>query len=403
MAINLTRQKLYDYLWSNGTTKTADKLNTTAEKVKAAALSANIPIPNNSYWSSLYMGKEVIKPALPDSNTASIVTIPEKKKRKPSLPSKDIDTHVETRAVAPKSKNNVSQDYFPDIQLTNSEVINKVLTHIKVPTTMPTHKNILIAQTIKQRHLREQSSRYDYAANKKEETIYFHGRDEISTSTEALIVTNTLLKAFTDAGAILKIVDQDVQVALDGALLILRCHIPSHRITLSPKDKRWHEWSDTAYVPDDDKIRFSIQVQHAWSHSSPVRHKANENNTDYVKRIFTKAIRLIPRSRKIAEQDRIDEINRKIERKREEERQEKHRKAYSELESLLDSAQAHHVAGELRAYLNDSNTIDTQELKRMLNLADWLEGGTENSILTESDRRQLISKFFKSHDDPFIF
>ena len=191
-------------------------------------------------------------------------------------------------------------------------------------------------------------------------------------------------------------------ITLEGAILTISCHIPSHKILLKPNDKRWTQQTDTAYEPTDEKVCFNVKLQHAWN-TTLIHHKEKEGTSDYVKRIFIKAIRFIPDSRKIARDDQLQEIEREEGEKKQEEHRKQHDEAYSNLKGLLKKAQAHQVAKLLRSYIQDTDFKDKESLALALHLTKWLDGQESSDILSESDRSQLITEFFKSNDqyNPF--
>ena len=123
--------------------------------------------------------------------------------------------------------------------MNHPENINDVFRHIKVQKIMPKKRNTLINVIIDQQK-RRKSDIYDYSNNK--EILHFHKRQDIEISPKALIVTNSLLKALTSAGAILKLVDNDIEISLEGALIRLHCHVPSKQVRL-----------DGSYVKISDK------------------------------------------------------------------------------------------------------------------------------------------------------
>ena len=71
----IQRDTLYNEVWENGITRTAKKYGIPFSLLKQACQDANIPLPTQSYWGSLTVGKSVERAALPksDSNIVSIV------------------------------------------------------------------------------------------------------------------------------------------------------------------------------------------------------------------------------------------------------------------------------------------------------------------------------------------
>lgn len=404
MTIKLTRAELYNYIWKDGTSRTAERLNTTADKIKSAALKANVPLPSNSYWGHLHMGTNVTKTKLPDPNNQSIINIPERKLH-------SNHNHLTSTTKIPLKRTNaissqISQNIFTDIPLKYSDSINLALQQVKVPKVMPSNPEPLVAEIINQAKEEKKANQIGsvYMPYRNKSTINFHGRFGIKPTKEALTILNTLLKAFNKANAKITLATEknDVLIELEGATLTLSCHIPSHRVLLKPDDKRWEEWHDTDFEPTGEKICFAIKLQHAWD-SQQIHHRKQEAESDYVKRIFIKTIRLIPDSRKIVYDDQLAEIKREEEKVAQAHLEEKHREAYTKLKDLLDMARAHQVSLLLRNYIQDTSFKDQQTLDWASHQANWLDGQESSDILKESDKQKLIADFFKVNDQHSIF
>jgi len=404
VTIKLTRIELYNHVWNDGTSRTAKNLNTTVDRIKSASLKANIPLPNNSYWSSLHMGKNVAKTPLPNPNNQSTISIPERKKHKSHKSADQKENNINKPLKTTNEKTN--RDAFKSIQLKNSNSINQALEQVKVPKAMPTNPEPLLAEIINQAKEEKKASQIGsiYMPYRNKSTINFHGRYGIKPTKEALSILNTLLKAFNKAKAEITLTKEkhDIRIELEGATLTLSCHIPSHRVLLKPDDKRWKEWHDTDFEPTGEKIYFAIKLQHAWD-SQQIHHKKQETESDYVKRTFIKIIRLIPDSRKIVYDDQLAKIKREEEKRTQAQLEEKHREAYTKLKDLLDMARAHQVSLLLRGYIQDTSFKDQQTLAWANHQANWLDGLESSDILKKSDKQKLIADFFKGNDQYSLF
>lgn len=404
VTIKLTRTELYNRVWKYGTSRTAKMLNTTADRIKTASLEANVPLPNNSYWSSIHMGKDVAKTPLPSPSKQLTINIPERKKgtSHKSTNQKEKNTHEYLKT----TNEETNQNMFNNIQLTNYDSINQALKQIKVPKTMPTKPEPLIAEIINQAREEKKAEQTGsfYAPYRNRSTIKFHGRFGIKPTKEALIMLNTLLKAFSKANANITLTDEknDILIALEDATLTLSCHIPSHRVILKPDDKRWQKWHESDFEPTNEKICFAIQLQHAWN-TRPVHHKNQETESDYIKRIFIKTIQLIPNSRQIAHDDQLKEINQEKEKAIEAQQEEQHYEVYTKLKNLLSKARTHQVSLQLKTYIQDTNFEDQETLKWAVHQMNWLDGQESSDILKESDRQRLVDDFFKINNQHNFF
>jgi hypothetical protein len=59
MAASISRQELYDLVWSEPLTKLAVKFDVTPSQLKTICIEFEIPLPKNGYWSKLKFNKEV--------------------------------------------------------------------------------------------------------------------------------------------------------------------------------------------------------------------------------------------------------------------------------------------------------------------------------------------------------
>jgi hypothetical protein len=59
MATSISRQELYDLVWSVPLTTIATRLELTYSQLKKACEDYKIPLPKNGYWSKLKFKKEV--------------------------------------------------------------------------------------------------------------------------------------------------------------------------------------------------------------------------------------------------------------------------------------------------------------------------------------------------------
>jgi len=408
MVKSLRRSELYKKIWENGISKTASELNTTIYKLKDAAKSGNIPLPDNSYWSNLHVGNSVSKLKLPNSKNDYIIDIIEKHKSTTKI-EKSILIDI-TKNEDSLTKNKTIQEYFPNIDFKNPRMINKAMNNTTVPKTMPQKKERFINDFMDERK-KEKNSYFgarestEYINSKNYiGTIYFHKRDDIEISTNALVVTNTLLKVLNNAGAVVTLDDKNLRILFEDAKLILGCHVPSRQILVGPEDKRWKEWNNKIYIPADETIYFSLKLDKFWGELKPIRHGIDESDSDYIRRVLIKIISFIPQSREQIEKERLQSIEAAKEEKLKEIQRDKHEQAYKELNSLLNKTRAHQVAVQLNLYLEDSNIENAEKLKYFFELSDWIDGKTNNNILTDSDRQKLIDDFFnvqKSYNNPF--
>jgi len=127
MTISIKRFDLYEEIWSHGITKTAEKYNMTAVKLKSAMADNDIPIPNQSYWLNMHMGKEVKRQSLPDPSNNVEINIKERNVR---INSKNTKRLLSDNAKAQKGD---KTNFFSNIELSDGDSVNEALMNIKIP------------------------------------------------------------------------------------------------------------------------------------------------------------------------------------------------------------------------------------------------------------------------------
>lgn len=405
MTINIRRSDLYNEIWSHGVSKTAQKLNTTSIKLKSAIEDNDIPVPNQSYWANIHMGKEVNRQVLPDPNNNIEINIEEKNPR---------INFNDKKLVVPDDKKNQKDDigtFFSNIKLNDVESIKKALMNIDIPKNMPQKPEPLISQVIAELKEEKQDRVGSYyfrsyvGTSSYSNVLRFHRRKEIEINKDSLLLTNVLLKALSNAGA--KIIlddDSDAEVLIDGGKIKLKCHIPSKKVTLKTTDKRWTDYRDTTFEPIDEKIRFSVSIEEGWSDGSPINRGMNESNKEYLKRVFIKIICLIPKSKKKDEEIRARQIEFEKEEHIKELHQERHDNEFDRVKNLIDNTLAHEVASRIREYVKNDDYQNQNEKEWAYSQANWIEKFGTSDILNESDRQRLVSYFFKEKgNDNMLF
>ena len=88
--VSLQRDKLYEEIWTLSLTKVAKQHDVPYQKLKEACEKSKIPLPTQSYWSNLYIGKNVEKTPLPPSDTNTVsVTFSVRTPAEPVMPNKE--------------------------------------------------------------------------------------------------------------------------------------------------------------------------------------------------------------------------------------------------------------------------------------------------------------------------
>src|SRR5689334_9410269 len=79
-AIRLTREQLYDAIWSKPTTQLAREWGISDVAIAKWCKKLDIPKPKPGYWQRLQAGRQTVKPPLPDAHgrraSYAVINIP---------------------------------------------------------------------------------------------------------------------------------------------------------------------------------------------------------------------------------------------------------------------------------------------------------------------------------------
>lgn len=391
--IKIERAKLYDRLWTKGLVKTASELNTTSEKLKAVSLQADIPLPTPRYWTMRQRANPIPRSPLPESDL-TLLEVPQKQVRQAKASPKPIPSAT-SKNISPKSNYDVGYPaIFEEIQLANRAAIISAYQQLKVPSRLPNHLHPLINQL----HHAEKSEPVHFSGySRPAPVLWFHGRYEKAVPKGALIIANTLLETLTLIGAAVTLNNNDnnyrgrydAEFELEGAEFELSCYVPTQKDEISK-----NKWEWATFSPTNEPIRFAVNTTYTWS-KSQISHKSKEVETDYVRRVFTRIISLIPKGRMEAADREERQKQADHDAKIEAEQRQRHDTEYQNVEALLRKIQLHEFTEKIRHHTMANET--SADTKWRTEIADWLEfGNSEGLILTESDCNNLLAHFAHS-------
>ncbi|WP_338217980.1 hypothetical protein [Lacticaseibacillus salsurivasis] len=294
--ITIKREKLYHWIWTKGLVKSASELGTTPGKLKNVLLQADIPLPNPQYWMMRQRENPLPRTPLPESEL-TVLEVPQKQLRQaknlstpePSPPSNHHSSETKLEATYPP--------IFKEIELTNRSAIISAYQQLSVPSQLPKHLHPLIDQVYR---VKKSEPVYYLGYSRPAPMLWFHSRYEKRTPAGALIIADALLEALASVGATVKLKNDDhnyrgrydAEFELEGAEFELSCHVPTQKDNPS-KD----QWGRPTFSLTNELLRFAVTTSFTWS-KSPITHKSDESETDYVKRIFIRIISLIPKGRR---------------------------------------------------------------------------------------------------------
>lgn len=101
------RETLYEEIWKLSPSKVAKKYSIPYDKLKKACEKANIPLPTQSYWGNLYIGKPVEKTPLPASVQTDVTITFSVRSGPPPTPiisPAQVNAYIESKTAAKSSK-----------------------------------------------------------------------------------------------------------------------------------------------------------------------------------------------------------------------------------------------------------------------------------------------------------
>lgn len=98
--VTFQREQLYEEIWTHSLSKVAKKYDVPYQKLKDACEAANIPLPSQSYWGNLYIGKPVPKKPLPESTRENVTVTFSVRTSSPvsSVSKTQLQTHMDNMA-----------------------------------------------------------------------------------------------------------------------------------------------------------------------------------------------------------------------------------------------------------------------------------------------------------------
>ncbi|WP_227994999.1 hypothetical protein [Oceanobacillus sp. CFH 90083] len=394
--MSISREDLYDEVWSIGLTKAAKKLDIPYDKLKKACVNHDIPLPTQSYWSKLYMGNEKpSQPELPNAEDYLVITIEKVKKQQVKLAPKKIVKSVkpeklEGKEETPSLKTNhdklseQEKDYFAYFKQYEDKLIG-VYNNLKINKTLSSkpHKAI-VGYRKKPQYYREDKLRIKSASG------------EIFP--EVLPFVDSLFKAFEKAGA--KIVPKydETEVILKNKYIItLNFKLPCRRINLSPEDEKYSTYHTFEY---ETKGTINVEVGyklywHSWGRSEKSINQTKRMSTeDLLRKVFVYIFSL---PEIIDEREKAYIIKEKQRLKEEEERlilQEKRDNEYEKTQELINNSLNYFYSKLVQEYVAAELDEESEEYEWAMRKAKWIRnsGKYPDELLTENEKEKLFNK-----------
>lgn len=397
--LNISRTDLYNKIWAIGISKTANELRVPHNKLKSACIEHNIPLPTQSYWGQLHIGKEIpTKTPLPNSENETVIYIDTvrnaivKDITSPANAEKTLSKHTTTK----KTDNNRAEPtYFDYFSAEEQTILLNAYNSLKMTKSLSAkpHKEIINYKSL----IKNRSKFYNRQSFK---TLIQSGADDIFP--EALIFIDSLFKALEKANATITVVKNETKVHFKHYLFTLRFRAPSTKITLTPDDKEYESYRTFKYVVKGI-LSIEIDRNERWHPNYPltttVAQRANEPFDELLKRLFVKIFSLAPIDDEVRRLRLIEEAE---EQKRLEERmrlKEIHANELAKTEALIANSINYFLFKLINDYINAEVDADTEDYDWAVNKAKWIKNSDEQveSVLTEEDKAKLIKTFLQGN------
>lgn len=395
--VTISRKDLYEKLWSIGISKTAQELNVPHNKLKSACNSNDIPLPTQSYWSRLYMGKiKPTQPLLPNPTDNPEVLI-EKIKIKSTLPTikfplkDDKEILSKTKIEVTSSKNEVpdKQAYFSYFDKNEQSLLTQIFCSLKVNKTISSkpHKEIV-----------------KYRQKKKDPDPYYkrEAKLKINSSSgvfipETLPFIDSLFKALDKANAKIVTTHDETRVLYKNYVFILNFRLPSNKVMLSPDDKEYSTYKTFKYV-STEKLNVEVGYYLEWrwhNHEKIIKQTKTDTFDDLLKKVFLYIFSL---PQKIDEDIKTHQIEEEKKRQAEEQKailKEKRDIEYKLTEELLKNSIHFFYSQLVKTYVASEIDESTEEYDWAMKKSNWIKDSDKHpdSILTTIDKERLIYLF----------
>lgn len=104
--VTFQREQLYEEIWQISLSKAAKKYDVPYQKLKDACKEADIPLPSQSYWGNLYIGKPAKKEPLPESSCPTVTVQFSVRTAAPTSPVNQTQLQAYVKKKAPPQEKN---------------------------------------------------------------------------------------------------------------------------------------------------------------------------------------------------------------------------------------------------------------------------------------------------------
>ncbi|WP_016995514.1 ribosomal protein S21 [Lysinibacillus boronitolerans] len=393
--MKISRTDLYNKIWAIGISKTAIELRVPYNKLKSACIKHNIPLPTQSYWGRLHIGKEIpTKTPLPNSENDTVIYIDTvrnaivKDIKSTATAEKTISKHTTTKII---DNNCTAPTYFDYFSAEEQTILLNAYNSLKMTKSLSAkpHKEIIKYKSL----IKNRGKFYNRQSFK---ALIQSGADDIFPG--ALIFIDSLFKALEKANATIVVNGNETNVHYKHYLFTLRFRAPSTKITLTPDDKEYESYRTFKYVVKGI-LSIEIERHERWHPNYPltttVTQRANEPFDELLKRLFNKIFSLAPID---DEARRLRLIEEAEEQKRMEEKariKEIHAQELSKTESLIENSLNYFLYRIVKDYITTELEVNSETYTWATSKANWIKNSIEqpDPILNEEDKAKLIKLF----------
>lgn len=387
--LSISREDLYEKLWNLGITKTATELSVPYNKLKNACTSNDIPLPTASYWSSLYMGKKPVQPALPNPKDNRMIALAKAKKQKAAAPKKIIKTVYAEKSNSISTETNVTSRIKKKEKPTYFSYLgNEKQNLTDIYNTLKVNKNLSSNPHREIVKYRKKNQSY------REDKLRIHSASGEITP-EILPFIDSLFKALEKAGA--KIVSKydETEVLYKKYTFTLNFKLPCKKIMLSPDDKNYSDYHTFEYETTG-KINVEVGYKVYWykwgRYEKLIKQTKTTTPEDLLRRVFLYIFSL---PEIIDEKERDHIIAEEKKQKEEQERKllrERREREYKRTQDLLNSSVNYFYSKLIKEYISAELDETTDEYVWAMKKANWIQDSNkhQDDILREEDKEMLL-------------
>lgn len=378
-SITTTRKDLYNEIWHTALSKLCVKYGVSDNAIRKKCKNNNIPLPDNVYWGKYHAGKN---PPIPQLNGDGDIQITFNPTYNPGIKPEPKEKQEPFEYIKDENKRNLILQTYNDLS------VNKALynSHPLIKKHKEQFDKLKNKKLINPNDLHDAYRGYTY---KTDYSILNLLSVTENCLHRAYLLLNSLLPAIEKCGGTIEIESNNHSYFVIDSFKI-EFKLREKYLRKDNPNKTGYYFDSYIYQPTGI-LSFVISTS-SWQESS-----FSESST---KTIDTKIKDIFKKVFDVAEQMRLDKIERdererkwQEERRKEEELRQIRNQEYKKIQQLFSNAELHDKANVIRKYVADINPKTNDESEYLLwatKIADWIDP------LSKSNHPFLDENFNKS-------